>query len=415
MSLELKEIFNQCIYRQQKTSLNTPPDTSKARLVTQVAGGSLADYLGIQKGDYLLQLNGYDGINANVKLVPDQGVTQRIEYYLPRTNEALVIETNGYPMGIESERSPEGIFLNYKGRYRRPDDLYVMWRSFGDDALIALAIRWQNRKAQWLRKTLPGVFKDMAMTEVELLFHGVALFENGQTQNGMMFVGEFINNYQHHHEMHFSGVAHFYWYQELKAQGKQEEAIAVLKESYRLAPVDRIKRKMVLEGLMGIDDQVEAKRIGHPFPLNYQLPMLNRRDTIVSLSEYLDELEDHQLMIVCALGGYRSNGPYDQFVRSYIQVKQYFGDVFSGVNVIAGDYNNDWTESEREAIASGLNVAVLYDESNVVGEALESAGSPDIYILDYKGVVVSECDFERISDVWALYLKYRQKKVVELV
>lgn len=415
MSLELKELFDQCICRQQKTPLDTLPETSKARLVTQVADGSLADYLGIQKGDYLLRLNGCDGINANVKLVPDQGVTQHSEYYLPRTNEVLALETNGYPMGIESERSPEGILLNYKGRYRRPNDLYVMWRLFGDDALIALAMRWQNRKALWLRKTLPGVFKDMAMTEVELLFHGVALCENDQAQDGMMFVGEFINNYQHHHEMHFSGVAHFYWYQELKAQGKQEEAIAVLKESYRLAPVDRIKRKMVLEGLMGIDDQVVAERVGYPFPLNYQLPMFNRRDTIVSLSEYLDELEDHQLMIVCALGGYRSNGPYDQFIRSYIQVKQYFGDVFSGVNVIAGDYNNEWTESEREAIASDLNVAVLYDEANAVGEALESTASPDIHILDNQGVVVSACDFERLSDVWALYLKYRQKKVGELV
>ena len=76
---------------------------------------------------------------------------------------------------------------------------------------------------------------------------------------------------------------------------------------------------------------------GRAFPVSYSLSTLEGDKKTVALRETLAAMAPHQLLCVCLLANYRSNGPYYDFLNRYHNYATYFAPYLAGLHVITAE------------------------------------------------------------------------------
>ena len=115
----------------------------------------------------------------------------------------------------------------------------------------------------------------------------------------------------------------------------------------------------------------------------------------------LAAMAPHQLLCVCLLANYRSNGPYYDFLNRYHNFATYFAPYLAGLHVITAEpkrYADRAAHYEREAEVRALPLPfeLLLEEGEVVS-ALMPTGSPFILLLDRQGTIVYEGELEGVE------------------
>ena len=188
--------------------------------------------------------------------------------------------------------------------------------------------------------------------------------------------------------------------------GDKEEAIEMMENAYDYHNNPRIKAH--LEELLkdeGGTIEENTNWVGKKFPFNYVLPT-ESGDRHIALEDRLKDLTDREFLIVCALGSYRSNGPYDSFMQKFLILQTHFKQIFKQLDVItANKRQRNWKYTERQAIEAGLPVTVLIDQDNEVFDATFETCSPSIFTLNHQGIIIYHGRYTSELDMWQVVNK----------
>jgi len=219
------------------------PSLERAMFVSGVSEHSPAWHLGLRSGDYLLTVDGLNAVDVNLLSMPAKAKSRCYKYYRTKARQQLTITSNGIPLGVNLDKSPEAIMRNYHGFNRDPTDLVSLWDETKDDHIVALATNWEKRKVLWFDKYLPHTFvHQYIIHETEILFLGVAHFENGSLETGMHFIERYLEEYADNWTTNFTAIAYFYLGEAHIKLGNPEEGIEHLSTAYELCSLKRIKR-----------------------------------------------------------------------------------------------------------------------------------------------------------------------------
>jgi hypothetical protein len=244
---------------------------------------------------------------------------------------------------------------------------------------------------------------------------GAALYEQGQRDRAMPMIRDYYENLEQGWTMGFMAVARYYLGLDALEKDDKETALHYLQEAYEYWELELIALR-IEEITRAPFPRAKSQWEGKPFPCSYTLPREDGRGT-VSLAASLKKLKAHQLLVVCLLGDYRVNGPYNFFLKRYIRLARHFSDFLPDLHVISESTQQEkrrtresrealetWIGVEDRAQEAGVPFVVLHDEAEEIGEALESPGSPHILALDSRGVIVQDGDLEDV-DIWKMLAK----------
>jgi hypothetical protein len=148
-----------------------------------------------------------------------------------------------------------------------------------------------------------------------------------------------------------------------------------------------------------------ARWLQRRFPLAYEYPTIDvKTPRSVALAAALATMSNDQLLAVCLLGSYRSNGPYADFLLRWWNYATYFAPFFAGLHVLtsrtqrhAGRAAHHAREAEVRAI--GCPFHLLHERDEAVLRAVQPTRSPAVFLLDRTGMVVYEGLLD-VVDVW---------------
>lgn len=402
---EKRNIISKIIESSLKTSLVSNKKNiklHKAKVVKRISGNSPAAVIGIKEGDFLLDVNGVRAIDRDLWEWSSQSDHHKYTYCLS-DNKILQVDTNGIPLGVELAKTTEAVIKQYDNADGEPEDLADLWEREEDQTIIYLVDNWKRKGILWFEKYVPDFLSRIFLLhDIEVLFVAVALYEKGLYEEALNYLLRYVDEYLNRWTTQYHGIAFYYLAKNFQRTGDEENAREFFEKAYGYSRIDRIKKECLALG-----GEVEEEYLwkGKKFPLDYSLPLLDDRNKSLSLIDCLQQMENHQLFIVCSLGMYRSNGPYDEFMKRFLVLQQYFGDVFAGLHVItSGDENQHWTENEDEAKRRGLNFSILFDHDDNLTVKTLSTGSPDIFLLDNKKIIIEHQKLNTEVDVWDLYM-----------
>ncbi|NCG17911.1 MAG: hypothetical protein GWP91_02730, partial [Rhodobacterales bacterium] len=279
-----------------------------------------------------------------------------------------------------------------------PTALLELWRNGDFDALETVSWKTltQQRGAAGVLNTglfaafLGGV-KIKRRAHPALMFHGITQVEKGEATEGYEKIREYKNDYASEWAPKFRAVALYYVAREEEEKGQRELAIDLLVQSWLLWPnaqaTDRI------EHLTGRRPSAN-NWYGRQFP-DYNLEEVDSRGRTVGLYDSLQGMQDHQVLVLCMLGGYRGNEIYDDFMRRYMANIGGFYEWIGSLHVVTQSVRRDEERPEHYAgedllVSTGASFQLLEDYRAFVQRAVKPPSVPTVYVLNRKGVVLHE-------------------------
>lgn len=400
----LEQLMDRSIHSTDTKRINrSQVDLTKSMVITDVAKNSIASHLGLNKGDYLRLIDGEPASKIDFNRLGVEPERRTFEFFKPQQNELLRLTYDCAPLGLELAPTDEAVIQSYNWYSGDPNELIALWKKHRDQPIIQLVQKWVRKKVLYWERRMPSFINQVfLLNEREVLISGIGLYESDQYEAGIQYVDRFLKDYSHNWTADYTAIALYYMALEYKRLGQSDDAIEIMTSAYSHCPLKRIGNRLKFIGGVVEEEGHVSPWMNQTFPFDYELLTLNNPNT-VKLSDSLNDLEDHQLHVVCSLGPYRSNGPYDEFMQRFIAVHRHFHPFFKGLHVItAGDRNPHWLDHEKLAISRKLPVSVLNDPDGSVMGALESTSSPELFYLDKNGVVISTQDLNSEIELWAL-------------
>ena len=388
----------------------TPATASSAPrtfVVARVAERCIAAQIGVENGwrcDLPDEVG--DGL-ADPNLYRSGTDRRRYVFTSPDGAEQIALTATGVNVGVELMRTSEHLVSRYDPL--QPDDtaLLELWRQ--EEWEILKKLSWKTLTQQrgaagvlnvGLFARFLGGGKIKLRNSPALLFHGAALYELGQKEEGMARITEFKVQYGHMWPSSYLAVAHFYVAQDKVATGSNELAIDLMVQSYMLQPFERVAK--AVEAVAGRRPSLRVW-YGERFP-DYNLDCVDGGTKNIKLYDCLYAMDDSQLMAVCLLGGFRGNAPYSEFMRRYVNYTAWFGSFLHELHVITHRTVRDADRPEHYfgedlALRSGAPFRVLEDYRAFVQRAIKPATIPTIYLINKQGYVVHEGQLGPI-DLW---------------
>jgi hypothetical protein len=354
--------------------------------VRKVAKSCVATRAGVAPGDLLSLVDGSPASRHSSRLYDDRAAKRLLTFYCRSRRELVELATTGIEVGVELAYTAEAIRARFK-----PDDpdffaLERMWELGDCAALLELS---RTALAVKGNQETPA-----------LLFEGVGLWEAGEHQQGLERMQSYVTRFGKNWTMNFVSIAiHYLGLEELR-QGRRQAGLERLRRAFEYQPLESTAD--VIAEITGVRPPLKTPRwTGRPFPVDYVLPAIEGEKKTIGLSETLQSMGPEQLLAVCVLANYRSNGPYFDLLNRYHNYASFFAPFLHGLHVLT-------TEPERypdrgyhyaredEVRALGLPFEVLLEEGNVVG-ALVPPGSPFVLLLDRQATIVYEGDLESVE------------------
>ncbi len=401
MSDVIKRLLSECVSQQVLKQAPPPRRLDKALLVTKVAEVSLAKALGIKAGDLLIDINGRPGAEKDLWEWSQQSSLHSYEFYLTDTQQTLRLHTNGIPLGFNSDKTDEAIkaqYLRGKGDYQ---DLVVLWERYEWKILEQISAYWLKKRGFIEKLFCKLSQRETIPNDVEWLFQAVTLYERGNCERGMEVMEQFGQECASSWQTTYSGIVLYYRAREQLRAGNREEALEAFLYAY-----DYIDSKPTANEIGKLGGEVPEDNCpweGKVFPYSYHLPMYYDKAQQVGLTDSIAQLVPGALHMICVLGSYRSNQPYDRFIQRFIVFTKYFPKVFNSLHIITqNEKEGIWQAAESEAIEAGLNVKVLLDKNNDVARAIDGNSSPDVFVVGSDGRILLNDRLSHPVDMWNL-------------
>jgi hypothetical protein len=364
----VRQLIGRCIVRSERTAAPSPPRIAQCRRVMEVAPLCPASELGVRRGDLVVSI---DVEPAALRAVDNLCAACDWELYLASSKELVRATTNGVPLGIRLGPTGEAMKAGVRS-----------------DSADVLAL-WDMGEYQILHDRCRAVVAaDRDCPEYVLL--GAALMELGRSDEGFGIIVDFLDHYAQRWVSEYTGVG-LYYVALSKLKSERDSAAEIALAAYRSYKCQAIVD--LVEHLTGdrlpLRPNVYSDR---PFTARYELSTEDG-NTRVALARTLEQMPSGQLLAVCALGGYRANGPYSVFMKDYAQYVSALPSVFHSLHVVTAgtDAGHEaWLAGERAARKRGTRFVVLHDPEDTVMSAIRATGSPTVLAIDKQCVIRGE-------------------------
>jgi hypothetical protein len=378
--------------------------------VDDVAPTSIAAKAGVKVGDLLVRIEDMPATRVDLDSMLATDDHYDYTFYSPSSASSLRLRASGAPIGMNLTPSTETIKEQFRTEPGDWGDLLTLWYRGAWDALERAAAPFVPRG---VLGGLRGLFgKAPKRNTPALVMLGATLCETGRQKEGVKLIREYQDNYVRDWTMDFAGLASYYLGREAWELGDQDTALQLFEEACADNYCDRIAdgiEELTGERPVAAD---ESSLEGQEFPLDYDLPD-DRGKRRISLASSLSAMNDRQLLVVCLLGDYRTNGPYFGLMRSYHRWAVHFPAHFAPMHVITenaklGSSHSEaiehWLGAEKAARQAGIPLFVLDDADGLVGGAIDPPGSPHALIVDRHGKVLFGGIFDEV-DMWNCFAK----------
>lgn len=369
-----------------------------------VARISPAARLGLQEGDALATFDGRPGQESALEAIPPLEDEADYSFYLRASRALLRVRAKGIALGVKWTLTPEAVRRHYRPEEGDPGQLHILWKSQHWPTLERLArlTLHGGKEPSGLGKLFGSKFKLPDHPAMVLL--GSALLHQGKTAEGMALVREYMEKYASHWTLGFRAVGLHALGTEALAAGRKEEAHELFDKAYYADPLPLYAEAAAR--LSGRKPVLTSPLLSKPFPVRYTLPALAGAQGEVSLEAALQRLKPGQFMLLCLLDGYRGNGPYNEFMITYLNYGRHFRDHLAALHVITEvperpPQRAHYFKGEDEVLNQGLPASILLDDGGSLASAVEPMGSPWFVALKGDGTVLLDGELDEVL-LWNL-------------
>jgi hypothetical protein len=386
--MELAAFIESHVKGLRRESAASPPRPVTCLAVKRVAKQCVAARAGVVAGDLLAMVDRSPASRRSPKLYDDRSAKRLLSFYSRARRELVELETTGIEIGVELDHTAEGIRARFKAHEVDLKALERLWE-LGECKTLLELCREALRQQGWQETPV-------------LLFEGVGLWEAGQYAQGLERINGYLSRYGSNWTMNFAAIGIHYLGLELLRQGHKEAGLAKLQRGFDYFPTASTAE--VIAEITGIEPPIGAPRwLGRAFPVDYSLPTIEGERTNVSFATALQAMAPQQLLCVCLLASYRSNGPYYDLLNRLHNFLTWFAAYLAGVHVLttkAERYPDRPYHYAREDELRALPVPfeVLLEDGAVV-QALEPSGSPFVLLVGRDGTIACEGDLDTV-DFW---------------
>lgn len=365
------------------------PRPAHCQIVTRIASHGVAARAGVARKDFLAAVDGQPAARVDSRLYLASVPQRAYRFYSRSRHELIELLATGIEIGVLLEPTTPAVRASYKPGELDASALEILWAGRDFEALEQLTA-----------KTLAG---GRHRDSPALLFHGAALYESGRLEAGFAEVREYLVEHAQKWTMNFSGIARYYAAREARRRGNEPDAASSLSSAWEYHPSERMAE--LIERQTGARPRKPASRwLQRRFPDYAYASFEVDEPRMVTLAGSLEAMHNDQLLAVCLLARYRSNGPYADFLMRWRNYATHLRDFFSGLHVLTSrkerhpgrEYHY---EREAEVRALELPFQLLHEHDEGVAAAVRPPGSPAIFLLDRTGTVVYEGGLDPV-DVW---------------
>ena len=352
----------------------------------KVARRCVAAAAGIAPGDLLSLVDGSPAARESPKLYNHRASKRLYTFYSKARRELVELATTGIEIGTTLDYTAEAVHTRFKPADPDPSALERLWQ-LGDCAAL-------------LQLSRAALAVEGNQGTPALLFEGVGLWEKGEYQPGLERIQQYLSRYGSDWTMNYRAAGMHYLGLEALRLGHKEVGLQKLKDAFAYSPLESTAD--AIAEVTGVRPPLNVPVwTGRRFPIEYALPTLEGEKKTVSLGDTLRAMAPHQLLCVCLLASYRSNGPYADFLNRYHNYASHFAPFLAGLHVLTMEpkrYPDRAYHYSREDEARALPVPfeLLLEQGEVVGE-LAPSGSPFIMLLDAQGTILSEGELDGVE------------------
>lgn len=384
----LSEFAQRQIRRLQRTPGAPMPRAAQCQLVTKIAAHGVAAQAGVAQKDFLALVDGAPAARAPSRLYLTKAEHRSYTFYSRPRHELLELSCTGIEIGVLLEPTTNAIRATYKPENNDP---------------TAQEILWAGRDWDFLERLTAATMAGGKERETPaLLFHGAALYETGRPAPGLAEIREYLTQHARKWTMNFTGVGFYYMALEAKKDGSTNAA-ALFQQAWEYNDSETMAVR--IEKVTGVRPKPPPSLwLQRRFPDYAYRSFDEPSPRTIALSEALRPMTNDQLLCVCLLASYRSNGPYADFLLRWRNYATHFPAFFAGLHVLTTkterypdrEYHYE-REAEVRALGHPFHLLHEHDEG-VVGTILPP-GSPAIFLLDRTGTVVYQGHLDAV-EVW---------------
>jgi hypothetical protein len=366
--------------------------------VDKVADVSIARQADVQVGDMLVLVDGTPAADVDLAGFVQPDAQHRYEFYSPARQKRGSLLATGAPLGVSLSASTETLEKKILSGARDIfKQMLLLWDRGAWDVLEGCAGKFVNRKdldRGFLQRLLDFFGGMKARSTPAVLMLGAALYEQGRREEGLRLVQQFREKPW---TMDFMGLRRYYFGRDALEHGNKARARALLEEAFQYHPCNQTAE--LLEQLTGQrPSSPRGATQNKAFPVDYQLPE-EQGTKKVSFAETLRGMTEPQLLVLCLLGPYRTNGPYHDFLRSYCRLAVHFPDYLAPMHIVTEDcarknhrpeFIENWLRAEKQARRAQVPFRVLDDRQGKVNAVIAAQSSPFILVVNARGKVVHE-------------------------
>jgi len=399
-------------------SLNEQTLSFVGKILQKVHPGSPAGLLGLQTGDILYALNGgsFDIDDLKKTFQPRRfGRFHSFEFLRPSTHEKLRVKGPTFPFGASFGQTIESFTVELRNGDPDPSDTSQFWSAgntekLGDllSAFEILNIRLISHKGAPFYGDLPEIPYNTELANEDLLWPGhfawmaLCAAHAGQWDRASFILSVVEDHFERSGDggMMSMFAAMAYTRSMINEHvGDLEKAVNHMYHAIEMSP----ETPVLYERLSKLTN---TKAVLPNSPLlgvkpTYDLPKKDPSNRFkqeggkVSLTNRVAKLSPGEFILTTIMSSYRTNGPYvEGFQRAHIPLAR-LRNIFREVHIItswdkAASRDLPWPIMEDKLRKSGVDVSVLFDEDQLLGEQLDLISSPTNLIIDHTGTVVAE-------------------------
>ncbi len=374
----------------QRTPGAPMPRPAQCQIVTRIASHGIAAQAGVAQRDLLALVDGQPAARVNSRLYASDAPQRAYAFYSRPRHELIELVTSGLEPGVRLEPTTPAIRATSNPRVNDPTAQEIMWANRDWEALEEV--------------TSKGLAVQSARESPALLFHGAALYETGRQQSGIAEIHEYLLKFAKNWTMNFGGVARYYAALQARREGRQDHASTLFEQAWEYNTSDRMA-ELIEKATGRRPEKPPSLWLQRRFPVDYAYTTFEV-DTphTVSLPQTLQGMTNDQLLCVCLLASYRSNGPYSDLLQRWRNYMTYMGEFLAGLHVLTTETqrypNRDFHyECEAKVRALGHPFHLLHEQDEGVIRVIQPRSSPMVFLLDRTGMVVYQGELDAV-DVW---------------
>jgi len=374
----------------QRTPGAPMPRPAQCQVVTRIASHGIAAQAGVAHRDLLARADGQPASRVPSRLYVTLAAQRSYTFYSRARHELIELVTTGLDPGVLLEPTTPAIRASYDPRTNDPTAQEILWANRDWEALEEVTGR--------------SLASASARASPALLFHGAALFETGRQKSGIDEIHAFLLQHSKDWTMNFGGVARYYAALQARREGREDHARQLFEQAWEYNTSDRMAE--LLEKATGRRPQKPASPwLQRRFPVEYAYPAFEEdAPRTIALRDALAAMTNDQLLCVCLLASYRSNGPYSDLLQRWHNYVFYMGEYLAGLHVLTTEtqrYPNREFHYECEARvrALGRPFHLLHEHDSGVTRVVAPRSSPMVFLLDRTGTVVYQGWLDAV-DIW---------------